>query len=66
MTTEFTTMWGDDDGTKPGFVEVEEKETNVNVLLPQQQSMGEGEGGFDLEFGFGEDDMKKRESSGES
>lgn len=51
--------------TKPGFVEVE-KEQYANVLPPQQWSMGEGEEGFDLEIGFGEDDMKERESSGES
>jgi hypothetical protein len=51
--------------TKPGFVEIDEQETNANVLPPRQRSMGEGEG-FDLEFEFGEDDMKERESSGES
>lgn len=52
--------------TKPGFVEVEEEKQKTNVLPPQQWSMGEGGEGFDLEFGFGEDDMKERESSGES
>lgn len=52
--------------TKPGFVEVEKKKQCANVVPPQRWSMGEGGEEFDLEFGFGEDDMKKRKSSGES
>lgn len=59
-------MWGDDDGNKAGLVEVEKKKQARICFLLNSSLWEKGKGGFDLEFGFGEDDMKERESSGES
>jgi hypothetical protein len=50
--------------TKPGFVEIDEQETNANVLPPRQRSMGEGEG-FDLEYEGERVQRRKLEVSGE-